>query len=140
LNSLVRNGIALHGCVPVISALRNLRERARESFIYTHGVALFKEYGDAKPEAEIDLLCISDGRLVCGEVKSSVSDFTREELEKLARVAADIRADQVAISAFNDRGGLMQQHSNTLASLLPVGCTVVTCGPSRSAFDPQPYP
>jgi hypothetical protein len=140
LNSLVRNGIALHGCVPVISALRYLRERARESFIYTHGVALFKEYGDAKPEAELDLLCILDGRLVCGEVKSSVSDFTREELAKLARIATDIRADQVAISAFNDRGGLMQQHSDTLASLLHVGCTVVTCGPSQSAFDPQPYP
>lgn len=140
LNSLVRNGIALHGCVPVISALRNLRERARESFIYTHGVALFTEYGDSKPEAEMDLLCISDGRLVCGEVKSSVSDFTREELAKLARVAADIRADQVAISAFDDQGDLLQQHSNMLASLLPVGCTVLTCGPRQSSFEPQPYP
>lgn len=90
MNSLVRNGIALHGCVPVTSALKYLRERARESFIYTHGVALFKDYGDSKPEAEIDLLCISNGKLVCGEVKSSASEFTREELAKLARVAADI--------------------------------------------------
>ena len=140
LNSLVRNGIALHGCVPVISALRNLREKARESFIYTHGVALFKEHGDTKPEAELDLLCISDGRLICGEVKSSVSDFTREELEKLARVAADIRADQVAISAFNDPLGIITQHGSTLALLLPAGCTVVICEPGHSAFEPQPYP
>ncbi len=140
LNSLVRNGIALHGCVPVVCALRKLRERARESFIYTHGVALFKEYDDAKPEAEIDLLCISDGWLVCGEVKSSASDFTRDELTKLARIAADIRADQVAISAFIDSGGLIQQHINTLAGLLPAGCAAVTCGPSQSAFEPQPYP
>jgi len=137
LNSLVRNGIALHGCVPVIFALYALRERARESFIYTHGIALFKEYGDAKPEAEIDLLCISDGMLVCGEVKSSASDFTREELGKLARVATEIRADQVVISAFNDREGLMEQHRSTLASLLPVGCIVVTCGPRQWVFEPQ---
>ena len=101
LNSLIRNGIALHGCVPVISALRDLRESARDSFIYTHGVALFKEYGDPQPEAEMDLLCISDGKLVCGEVKSSASEFTQEELGKLARIAADIKADEVAISAFS---------------------------------------
>jgi hypothetical protein len=139
LNSLVRNGIALHGCVPVISALRNLRERATESFIYTHGVGLFREYDDPKPEAEMDLLCISDGRLVCGEVKSSVSDFTEAELAKLARIAADIRADQVAISAFNDPEGHLSRHSKSLARLLPAGCTVVLCGPGQSAFEPQPH-
>jgi len=32
----------------------------------THGVALFQDYGDPKPEAEIDLLLISNGKLVCG--------------------------------------------------------------------------
>jgi hypothetical protein len=139
LNSLVRNGIALHGCVPVISALRGLRERARQSFIYTHGVALFKDYGDATPEAEMDLLCISDGKLVCGEVKSSASEFTREELGKLARIAADINADQVAISAFGDPDGLMTEHRKTLTVLLPLGCDVLICGPSEWAFQPQPH-
>ena len=139
LNSLVRNGIALHGCVPVISALRGLRERARESFIYTHGVGLFKDYADPKPDAEMDLLCISDGRLVCGEVKSSASEFTREELAKLARIAADIRADQAAISAFTDPSGLMEQHRAAMASLLPTGCTAIICGPSQWAFQPKPH-
>ncbi len=139
LNSLILNGIALHGCVPVICALRGLREKARESFIYTHGVALFRDYGDPTPEAEMDLLCISDGRWVCGEVKSSASEFTREELEKLARIATDINADQVAISAFIDPDGLMAQHSKTLADLLPVDCAVVICGPSQRAFQPQPH-
>jgi hypothetical protein len=139
LNSLIRNGIALHGCVPVISALRCLRERAHESFIYTHGVALFKDYYDTNPEAELDLLCISNGKLVCGEVKSSASEFTRDELAKLAGIAADIRADQVAISAFDDPDGLMKQHCNALASLLPAGCTVLNCGPNQWAFQLQPH-
>jgi len=140
LNSLVRNGIALHGCIAVISALHSLRGMARESFIYTHGVALYRNYEDELPEAEIDLLCISDGKLICGEVKSSASEFTREELAKLARVAADIRADQVAISAFNDPNGLMQKHVQALATLLPTGCSALTCGPSPWAFQPQPHP
>jgi hypothetical protein len=139
LNSLIRNGIALHGCVPVVSALRGLRDWAKESFIYTHGIALFKNYGDSKPEAEIDLLCISDGKLVCGEVKSSASEFTREELAKLARIAADIRADQVAISAFADPDGLMARHSEALAGLLHAGCTVMICGPNQWAFQPTPH-
>jgi hypothetical protein len=139
LNSLIRNGIALHGCVPVTSALRCLRERARESFIYTHGVALFKDYDDPRPEAEIDLLCISNGKLVCGEVKSSASEFTREELTKLARIAVDIRADEVAISAFDDPNGLMEEHSKTLIGLLPVGCAVLICRPSQFAFQPNPH-
>ena len=139
LNSLIRNGIALHGCVPVVSALRGLRERATESFIYTHGVALFKEYDDPKPAAEMDLLCISNGRLICGEVKSSASEFTGEELSKLARIAADIGADQAAISAFNDPSGLMSRHGEALAKLLPAGCTVTICGPAPWAFQPQPH-
>jgi hypothetical protein len=76
--------------------------------------------------------------LVCGEVKSSASDFTREELGKLARVATEIRADQVVISAFNDREGLKEQHRGTLASLF--GRIVVTCGPRQWAFEPQLFP
>lgn len=139
LNSLIRNGIALHGCVPVISALRALRERARESFIYTHGVALFKGYDDPKPAAEIDLLCISNGRLICGEVKSSASEFTEEELSKLARIAADIRAEEATISAFNDPSGLMSHHAEALAKLLPAGCTATICGPAQWAFEPQAH-
>jgi hypothetical protein len=139
LNSLVRNGIALHGCVAVISALRCLRERARDSFIYTHGIALFKDYG-SKPEAEIDLLCISNGKLICGEVKSSASEFTQEELTKLAGIAADIKADQVAISAFNDSQNLMEAHGKALSSLLPPDCPVIICRPHQWAFEPDPHP
>jgi hypothetical protein len=139
LNSLIRNGIALHGCVPVISALRHLRESAKDSFIYTHGIGLFKDYGDRQPATEMDLLCISDGNLVCGEVKSSASEFTREELEKLARIAADIRADQAAISAFHDPDRLMPKHAKVLADLVPPGCSVIICGPSQWAFQPQPH-
>lgn len=139
LYSLVRNGIALHGCVPVISALRSLREGARESFIYTHGVALYRDYNDEQPEVEIDLLCISDGKLICGEVKSSASEFTREGLTKLVGVSMDIGADLVAISAFNDPHGLMGKHLQILGTLIPVGCGMMTCGPSPWASQPQPH-
>lgn len=139
LNSLIRNGIALHGCVPVICALRDLREKAKDSFIFTHGVALFRAYFDRKPAAEIDLLCISDGQLICGEVKSSAFEFKREDLGKLAQVARDIGADQVVISAFNDEGGFLEKQAETLKGLLPLSCTVVTSRPSPWAFGPKPH-
>ena len=86
---------------------------------------------------EIDLLCISNGRLICGEVKSSASEFTEEELSKLARIAADIRAEEATISAFNDPSGLMSHHAEALAKLLPAGCTATICGPAQWAFDPR---
>jgi|HubBroStandDraft_6_1064221.scaffolds.fasta_scaffold41919_3 hypothetical protein len=140
LNSLVRNGIALHGCVPVVLALRALCERAKDSFIYTHGVGLFKSYEDSKPEAELDLLCISNGKLICGEVKSAASEFTLEELKKLARVAADIRADEAAIFALNDPKGLMEKNFQTLSALLHTGCTATVYAPSSWTFQPQPHP
>jgi hypothetical protein len=140
LNSLIRNGIALHGCVPVISALRELRTQAKDSFIYTHGVGLFRNYTDQNPTAEMDLLCISDGKLVCGEVKSSSSEFTREELEKLAGIALDIKADEAVILGFNDPDGRMQKHGEVLAALLPAGCSVLICRPSPWSFEPQPHP
>ncbi len=123
----------------MISALNSLRQGARESFIYTHGVALYSDYEDELPEAEIDLLCISDGKLICGEVKSSASEFTREDLVKLVGVAEAIRADHITISAFNDPNGLMPKHLQTLVTLLPVGSGALICGPNPFAFQPQPH-
>jgi hypothetical protein len=107
LNSLVRNGIALHGCLPVIAALYDLREKARDAFVYSPGLVLFRKWEDTEPQAEIDIVCICDGRLVCGEVKTSASEFTSDELKKLAGVALELKADTVVISAFRDEQQLI---------------------------------
>jgi len=140
LNSLVRNGIALHGCLPVIAALHDLRQKAREGFVYTPGVALFRNWEDEEPEAETDILCIADGHLVCGEVKSSASEFTSAELRKLAAIALKIRADIVVISAFRDEKGVMGKIVLQLLAMVRPGCAVTSAGPSGHDFDPNPHP
>ena len=139
LNSLVRNGIALHGCVAVILALHDLRDHAHNAFIYTPGVVLYRNPDDSEPEAEIDLLCISDGQLICGEVKSVSSEFTLDELKKLARVARELRADRVLVFAFRDDKRLMQKFEQQLAAIVHSGCHVSAGSASQMAFEPQPH-
>jgi len=139
LNSLVRNGIALHGCLPVIVALHDLREKAHDAFIYTPGVVLFRNWEDQEPAAEIDILCISDGQLVCGEVKSSASEFTSDELNKLANIAREVRANMVVISAFRDEKKQIGKLILELGKMIHPGCSVTSVGPSGWDLGPNPH-
>jgi hypothetical protein len=139
LNSLVRNGIALHGCLAVIVALHGLREGARDAFIYAPGLALYRNSEDENAEAEIDILCISDGQLVCGEVKSSASEFTSVELKKLAGVARELKADRVVIFAFQDEMRLMEKFKQELTAMVHVGCDVSAGTSPEWVFEPQPH-
>jgi DNA-directed RNA polymerase subunit RPC12/RpoP len=90
LNSLVRNGVAQHGVVPVIWALCELRRYSRSMFSYLPGIQLVTKYDDASPSAELDIACISDGELVVGEVKSSAREFGDAAIRRAVEVATNV--------------------------------------------------
>lgn len=100
LNSLVRNGVAQHGAVPVIWALCELRRGSRSMFSYLPGVQLFAKYDDANPIAEVDIACISDGELVVSEVKTSAREFGDAAIHRAVEVAQSLRADVLVFAIF----------------------------------------
>jgi len=99
LNSLVSKAVSEHGTVALINALAKAREQARTCFIYVPGLEFYKTSEDKAPATEGDAICIVDGKLWIGEVKSRVQDFTQDELEKLARDMRTLRGDVVFVYA-----------------------------------------
>jgi len=94
LNSLVRNGIAFHGCMPLVLTLYSARQLpTRHSFLFVPGIALYKEYRDRTPAAEIDIVAVADGKTLIGEVKTSSEEFSPQELAKLAELAKRLQPD-----------------------------------------------
>jgi hypothetical protein len=69
--------------VALISALARAREQARNSFIYSPGLELYQNYEDQNPAAEIDAICLVDGKIWVGEVKTNAAEFKPKEIEKL---------------------------------------------------------
>jgi hypothetical protein len=102
LNSLIRAAVSLHGTVPVLLVLGQLMRDARTSFLFLPPTVLLRrkdDTGEYRHEAELDVVCIQDGRFIIGEVKQSSRRFTRKEFEAAARVAKYVKPDQVIFSA-----------------------------------------
>ena len=99
LNTLLRSGIVEHGTVALIAALAKAREQARESFVYSPGLVFYERFEDREPVAELDAICLIDGELWVGEVKTNASEFKPKEMEKLLREAAKLNADKAFVFA-----------------------------------------
>ena len=100
LNELIARALTYHGVVPVVWTLGKLLAGSRTSFLYIPGLELYKSLEDTQNLAEVDIACISDGRLLIGEVKSSASEFSNDDFEKLEVVTRAVRADCVVVAAF----------------------------------------
>lgn len=103
LNSLVRAGVGEHGSIPVILTLGKLLRESRKSFIFVPSLDLYENL-DAEKWGDLDLVCIQDGKLVIGEVKSSVSLFDLDDVGKMDFVARSIVPDVLIFSV--ERGDI----------------------------------
>lgn len=141
LNSLIRNSVAFHGLIPVILSLHNLRSLARTSFFFAPGLAFYGHYEDRRPVAELDIACISDGKLVVGEVKTSTVEFTSGELAKLAALAQSLGADVAIIAAYLGPENQMGAKKAELEQILR-GTSILTQAilPHSYVFEPRPHP
>lgn len=103
LNEFLATCIREHDTLSVIWALGELqRQEMNSSFIFTPQMELFRKWPDnqtMKADREIDILCVINGKVVVGEVKASLSEIDRIELDNLIAVASDIRPDIVVIGA-----------------------------------------
>jgi hypothetical protein len=90
LNELVKNTIMHQGVMPTILCLGQILNSSRNSFIYCPNLDPYKNERDKN---EIDIICISDGQLIIGEVKNTAR-FTNNEILKMEEVAIKVRPDK----------------------------------------------
>lgn len=142
LNSLIRNAVAFQGSIPVILSLYDLRSTpTRHSFMCVPGLEFYKDYKERKPEAELDLVCISDGRLVIGEIKTSCKEFLPKELRKLADHAKIFGAQVIVLGCFQDPKNQINQKKSELEGLLgDEHYQVRTIVPQDYIFESTPHP
>ncbi len=100
LNELIKRTMLYQGVLATLMCLGHLLEDSRESFIFIPSICLFKEYDEQDPTAELDIVCISDGDFIIGEVKNSAKLFSIMDFNKIEEVAIKIRPDKIIIFAF----------------------------------------
>lgn len=121
LNEFFAACLREHDTLSVVWALGELMRQSRaDSFIFSPQIELFRKYPEndaAKPDQEIDLLCVIDGKVVIGEVKTSLSEIDQQEIDKLIALAKDIQPDIVLIAAIKGE----QENLNTKLDVVRKG-------------------
>lgn len=83
---------------------------------------LFRDYPEnqgEKPDRELDVIVILDGRFVIGEAKVRVDLIAENDIVDLAAAATELGADVAILAALSGDRGLMDQKVRRLRSLLP---------------------
>jgi hypothetical protein len=135
LNSLLRSGIVEHGTVALIAALAQAREEAKNSFIYSPGLEFYQKYEDKSPTAEIDAICLVDGKVWVGEVKTNAAEFKPKEIEKLLRETVKLAADKAFVFALEGNQDALHRRCENAAKTS--GIEIVHLYPSSWGLGPS---
>ena len=108
LNGLMHVAHALHGITPEILVLGQLFDKSRTSFLFSSNLNLLTVAQDESTErldkvAEVDIACIQDGKFIIGEVKQSMSLFSKHDFDTMAEIAARVKPDIVLFSCIDSR-------------------------------------
>lgn len=83
--------------VPIMT-LNKLKELSENSFSYTNEIEIEK-----KEKKEIDICCISDGKIIIGECKKQ-NNLKETEIKKYKDIYNEIGANKIIFSTFNVEG------------------------------------
>ena len=118
INGFVLEGLREHGLLPTIWCLAKCAERANTSFFYldAHELFLTKESANKrKPDAELDLLVVSDCVVRLVEAKASGQGI---EIAKTAELAKRLRPDLVTLAVMEARSPALTQKLSDLQQQL----------------------
>lgn len=102
INSLMRAAVSLHGTVPLLMTLGQIMGDARSSAMFISSTELIKkDEGKETIYAELDLVCIKDGKFVIGEVKQSINLFDANDFRRMSDIAKLIHPDTIIFSSMN---------------------------------------
>jgi hypothetical protein len=115
LNEVVKNNTyqsqtQRDGNLTVIRTLCYLEQQSRYSFEYKPQINIFDKPHTNAPINEIDIVCISDGKLIIGEAKHNSKAFSEDgykSLKSLVEASKKIRPYKVILSCYeNERSKL----------------------------------
>jgi hypothetical protein len=140
----VHQGYAMHGLTPVVLVLGQLQSESRSSFFYAPSLDLLrmrKEDGRLINEVlgDLDIVCLSDGKLIIGEVKQSRSQFDGLQIRKLAEIARTVSADMLVLSSMDEHPGKRVSDLIEMAQNMLTGARVQVkwFDLDRSVFEPD---
>ena len=99
LNSLAKRCVSAR-ILAVLQALASIAHRSTTCFFYSPNLELHRPQSD-KAWRELDVACVSDGKLIIGEVKDG--SFDQSEFNRFAEAAEMIQPDRAAIFIPQDR-------------------------------------
>ena len=102
LNELISKTMISQGVLPAIICIAQLLHDSRHSFIYVPSIELYKTYEDKNPAAELDIICISDGKFIIGEAKKTGKLYGQEDTDRLEKLAKQLNPDQVIVYALEE--------------------------------------
>jgi hypothetical protein len=102
LDEAVYQGYANDMIVPILT-LNNLKNSTNESFLYTNEIEISKKESPEIPYREIDIFCISDGKLIIGECKRD-NKLAFDEIVKYKDIYKETNAEKIIFSTFDDEG------------------------------------
>jgi len=105
LNSLAKRCVSAR-ILAVLQALASIAHRSTACFFYSPNLELYRPESE-KAWRELDVACVSDGKLIIGEVKDGA--FDKYELDRFADAAEVIKPDRAAIFIPQDRFGTKAQ-------------------------------
>jgi hypothetical protein len=140
INGFVLEGLREHGLLPAIWCLAKCAEHANASFFYLEPHELFfteESAGRGKPDAELDLLIVSDGVVRLVEAKSSGQGI---EIAKTAELAKRLRPDLVTLAVMETRSPALTQKLSALQQQLAgtdIAADLMTLEPSDTEESPM---
>ena len=114
LNELIKRTIIFQGVMATLLCLGNILQFSRESFLFFPNICLFKDYENEESDVELDIICISDGNFIIGEVKNSAKLFYPSDFDKIGEVALKLRPDKIIIYAFEGPYKKVEELTNEL--------------------------
>ncbi len=138
LNEFLAACIREHDTLSVLWALARLRMDAKYSFIFNPQTGLYLKYPEsrgAKPDVEVDVMCVVDGVLVLGEVKANAGAIGGPDIKKLANAVKDLAASKAVLMALSDEENKMPTKLAELEKLLPES---IVCESYVSDWDDRP--
>ncbi len=120
LNDLIKNSIfhassLRDGNLTVVRTLVSMYKISHQSFYYSPQLNLYDSYHSNKPCAEIDIICLSEGKLIIGEAKHTSPGFFEKNskgensLDNLIEVAKAIRPDKIILSCYEDHNNKLEK-------------------------------
>lgn len=126
LNDLVKNNMfqsktQRDGNLTVIRTLIRIQKASAWCFDYTPQLNLFLYENTGKPDAELDIVCTADGKIIIGEAKHDSSAFfidKMKSLKSLVEVAKLIRPDKIVLSCYVDTNNKLNNAKQSVSYFL----------------------